>query len=80
MQVSEGGTQRAKQLSRRTTGSDDSWKRSRCCSVRVCVCLAQREGSCDAKKRAVTNAYRQLFASLALVILHNGKVAVQILP
>ena len=48
--------------------------------MRVCVCLAQREGSCDAKKRAVTNAYRQLFASLALVILHNGKVAVQILP
>ena len=32
------------------------------------------------KKKAVTNAYRQLFASLALVILHNGKVAVKVLP
>lgn len=29
-----------------------------------------------AKKKSVTNAYRQLFASLALVVLHNGKVAV----
>lgn len=41
---------------------------------------ASKEGSSDAKKRAVTNAYRQLFASLALIILHNGKVAVRILP
>jgi hypothetical protein len=38
------------------------------------------EMSGDAKKRAVTNAYRQLFASLALIILKNGKVALAILP
>jgi hypothetical protein len=40
----------------------------------------RNERSTHAKKTAVTNAYRQLFASLALVVLQNGKVAVQVLP
>lgn len=49
----------------------------------ICSGVEHTENPLDAsraKKKAVTNAYRQLFASLAFVILHNGKVAVQVLP
>ena len=49
----------------------------------ICSGVEHTENPLDAsraKKKAVTNAYRQLFSSLALIILHNGKVAVQVLP